>query len=611
MLRGAVLGTAGIAAAALIGCDDDDDDDDDAAGTATASPTAAATGTGTATATAEPEEPDYVTRAREDGAPFAYNFPEPDLEPKRGGTFIQGIQSGHSPFDPITSAGATTESANAAIGDYLVGYNVGPTMSKFAIELNADNGLAQSWEVAPDGMTLTFDLREANFHNVAPTNGRAMVANDVKLAYERMFSGRQAGLLGTIESVDAPDDRTVVFNMRIPNPDILTVMGNRATPIYAPEPYDAGIQNTTPIGTGKLIFDPANTVADQVMAFVSNPEYWGGAPYMDGWNIVSLPDAAARLAAFRVGQIHHGLIQAQTPEQWKPIFDSVPGMSVTCDPILMGITIYAVNSNVAPFNDPRVRQALKLAMNVDKYISILYPNGAAAFPAFGWPFLFDEKPTADKFGAYWKHDPDEARKLLTAAGQEGLHIRHIGPSQFSGDTSSQDSLWIEDLQNVGVDVEFLNVEFSVFNAQYYGQQWKDPATAESDSLQGWSTASPTANGYFWENVHSKSSVAHFAVNDPEVDRLADAQLSELDPAARRDIQLELYDYMNDQAYFMDKIPTTYSTTYIRPEARYYRFNAPYIGLHAFWDWGYGFHKAWLSDELQESPSIFLEKSGML
>jgi peptide/nickel transport system substrate-binding protein len=599
LIRRSLLGAAGLAGAALIGCDDDDDA---TAGTATATATGAATGT--ATATTEGEEPDYVRLARADGAPYAYNFPEPAEQPKAGGVFRYAQISGHSPFDPITSGGATTESADSLCGNFLVGYNVGPTLSKYQMELNADNGLATSWEASPDGLTYTFDIREANFHNIEPANGRALVANDVKLAFERMFGGRQGGLLSTIEAFDAPDERTVVMTMKIPNPDILVVLGNRAMPIYAPEMYDAGIQDTTPIGTGPAIFDPSKTVKDQVMAFTSNPDYWGGAPLLDGIELVTVPDDATRVATFRTGQTHAGL-STVLPDEEAALFGDVPGMQVTSDPNLMGIQLYAVNSNIEPFSDVRVRRGIKLAMNVEKYISILFPQGAEAFPAFGWPFLFDEKPGADKFGAYWPHDPDEARKLIAAAGAEGTEWEHIGPSQFSGSTVSGDSLIAEDMSEVGLTMKLKNIDFSEFNTQYYGRAFADPATAAGQSIAGFSTASPTANGYFWENVHSQSSTNHFAVADPRVDELADAQRSEIDPARRREIQLELYDYFNDQAYFMDKYPITWSNTYIRPEVRFYRFNAPYIGIHWFWDWGYGYHKAWLGEALSETPSIRL------
>ena len=624
LVRGGLAGAAGLAAAALIGCGDDDDEEVAATPAATVAPTATvaatvAAPTAAATAAAAPAEPDYITRARADGAPFAYNRPEPDETPRKGGIFRYPQASGHSSHDPIVSAGATTESTNGLVGDFVVGYNLGPSLSKYAVELNPDFGLATSWEASPDGMQYTFNIREANFHNVAPTNGRAMVANDVKLAYERMLVGQQSGILGTIGSVDAPDDRTFVVDMALPDADILVVMGNRRTPVYAPEAYDAGIANTTPIGTGAMILDKDNTVKDQVMVYTRNPDYWAGEPYLDGLELVTLPDLETQRAAFRSGQVH---FSRQPPlELFKEFFEEMPGLQVTVDPILWASTIYAVNPNVEPFNDVRVRRALKLAQNVVKDGTILNPVGWVTGPSFGWPFVFGEDFPSHKskepdlypeeFGPYWKYDPGEAKKLLSAAGVENPKWRHIGPRQFSGDTTSRDALWLEDMQAIGADIEFLNVDYSVFNAQYYGQGFKDPSKWQSESIQGWSSATPRANGYFWENLHSQSSTNHFATNDAEVDRLADLQRSELDPDQRQETIRELFDYFNDQAYWMDKATGTWVGFWVRPEVRWFRFNSPYVAVHWFWDWGYGVHKAWLGDPLQETPTIALESSGLL
>ena len=75
-------------------------------------------------------------------------------------------------------------------------------------------------------------------------------------------------------------------------------------------------------------------------------------------------------------------------------------------------------------------------------------------------------------------------------------------------------------------------------------------------IQGWSTAAPTANGYFWENIHSQSSTQHFNIVDPVIDDLADQQFGESDPEARRELFLRIMEQMNEEAYWMDKLPAS-------------------------------------------------------
>ena len=635
VLRGGVIGAAGLTAAALIGCGDDDDETPAPAATqppaaatptatATAIPTAAIERTATptptptptpaagaaATATAAPEpagpgyplEPayDYVGNARNDGAPFAYGWKEPDKTPVPGGILTYGARYGHGSFDNVTTGGYITQSVNTMAGDMLVGYHHGPDFNVYQMELNPDFGLATGWEVAPDGLSLTFSLREANFHNVAPVNGRALVASDVAQHYARMQNGRQAGLLLGLGAVEAVDDRTVRFNMDKPNADILVVAGNRELPIYATEVYDAGIADTTPIGTGPGILDPENTSQDQRMTFAANPDYWGGAPLLDAFRFDTITDGETLKAAFRTGQTYHGLPTLRT-EELDALWGSVPGMNVMSNPSLMGISIFAVNSNVAPFNDTRVRRAIKLGMDVDRYLGIRYPNQSwpDSLPAFGWPFYSDVYPGRAAFGSTAPYDPDEAAKLLSAAGVEKGHkIRHRHPGGFSG-PGGDTQLVFESLRELGFEPELLPSDGAAFADQYYAQGFSDPERRGSEMIQGWSTAAPTANGYFWENIHSKSSVQHFNIVDPVIDDLADRQFSEIDTEARRELFQQIMKQMNDEAYWMDKLPASAGIFILRPEVRFVRFHGPYIGIHSFWDWGYSMHKTWLDPDPPE------------
>ena len=600
LIRGGVIGAAGLTAAALIGCGDGDDE---APAAATAAPTAAATAaaaTAAATAAAPTQavEADYITNARAEGAPFAFNWPEPDKAPVKGGTLVYGASFGHGSFDQYQRAGQFTQLTTSVIGDMLVGYKHGPDMNLYAMDLDPDFGLATSWEVAPDGLSITFNLREANFHNVAPVNGRALVADDVVFAYDQMQGGIQSAILAGLNNVEAVDDRTARFNMDFPNADILVIGGYRQTPIYPAEVYDAGEQDTNPIGTGPAILNKGASIQDQLLVFDSNPGYWGGAPNVDAFHVQTITDGESRKAAFRTGQTHHGtptLTEAEVDALW----GSVPNMNVMNNPSLMGITVYAVNSTVEPFTDVRVRRALKLAMDVDRYLAIRYPGQSYpdALPAFGWPFLHDSYPGRVGFGEYGRHDKEEAKKLLAAAGvEDGFTWRHRGPGGFSGATDSQDSLLVEDFRDVGLNMEFLPADGPAFSAAYYGRGFSDPARRESESIQGWSTATPTANGYFWENIHSQSSSEHFNIVDPTVDDLADRQRETLDPDERRELLHEINDYVNDQCYLLDKVPASAGIFIVRPEVRYYRFHGPYIGIHSFWDWGYALHKTWLDPD---------------
>ena len=164
------------------------------------------------------------------------------------------------------------------------------------------------------------------------------------------------------------------------------------------------------------------------------------------------------------------------------------------------------------------------------------------------------------------------------------------------------------MRELGLDLVTLRADGQAFVDQYYNQGWSDPEVRDSEMLNGFSTASPTANGYFWENIHSESASQHFNILDATVDDLADRQFAELDPDARRELILQIVDLFNEEAYWMDKVPASSQRFDLRPEVRFWRFHGPYIGIHSFWDWGYGFHKGWLDpDPPEESLTVDLRE----
>ena len=161
LLRGGLLGGAGLAAAALIGCGDDDDDDDD--DDTTANVTDSTDDTSDDDAMDDSDDDDatvgtFGTLVQDDNLPYPYQFPEPDLEPKFGGTLTVGVSFDVVNFDPTVSAAGGTITVPNMVYNRLLGFVNGPEFDPFTVELEPE--LAASWERTPDGATFTFNLRE-------------------------------------------------------------------------------------------------------------------------------------------------------------------------------------------------------------------------------------------------------------------------------------------------------------------------------------------------------------------------------------------------------------------------------------------------------------------
>ncbi len=591
MLRGGLLAAAGLAAGALIGCGDDDDDDDDEAAPAT--PTATATAAATATPTAEAAKPApaeeswYSKNARDDGAPYDYGYEEPDTPPKAGGVLRLAVPWSIGAWDTNQTSASHAVSLAQAVANRLVGIKTGPEMNKYAIEVEPE--LAKSWETAPDGLSYTFHLEQGvKFQNVAPVSGRDFTSLDIVQAYDRAAaSPTNKQLLELTNQRTAPDDYTVNITMKQPDADFLNPLSSRFMPIYPQEIVDSGLIETQAIGTGPFILE--NVEIGFGFTTVKNQDYFEGEPYLDGIEWRRVTDNAARTAAFRAGQIEHGL-QARTKQERDALLQTNPDTRITSDPILAGIGILAVNSNHPKLADERVRQALLLSIDRERMVQIIQQGAGAILPAFGWPFVFDETPTGDELGPNFRYDPGAAKQKLAAAGAEGLELDLISRSSYSGTAVSDEEVLIgEFFEDIGVKLNARTIENQAFNAQFYGRKFAE----DGQLIGGWaSQQAPTANGYFHDNIHSESGKNLFAIRDPQLDEWATKQRGILDPEERRPILRQIWDRTLEKAYRLETTSSFIISIY-PGYLRYWRWNGPYIGYIFSWDWGVNSHLGWI------------------
>ena len=167
--------------------------------------------------------------------------------------------------------------------------------------------LAESWEISPDGLTYTFHLREG----VQFSDGSAFTASVAKRNIEAVqrhsdgYSFLQS--LAVIDTIDTPDDLTLVLNLTEPCNSLLNdftfsrplvMLGEAGFPEEG-DPYDNGI--TAPIGTGMWVLK--EYVADQYALFERNENYWGEKPSFQYLKAVVIPDVNTAASALKAGEI--------------------------------------------------------------------------------------------------------------------------------------------------------------------------------------------------------------------------------------------------------------------------------------------------------------------
>jgi peptide/nickel transport system substrate-binding protein len=585
LLRGGLLGGAGLAAAALIGCGDDDDDDAAATGTATATPTEAAADASEQdeVADADAEQPEgLVTPA---GHVIPLQFPEPaGATPKPGGVLKQAVAWNVGPIDPTVSAAGGTIAPGRAAYNRVIGFVSGPDADPFTIEFRPE--LAKSWEQSEDGLAYTFHLNEGvKFHNVDPLNGRDFTAADVKFAWDRYASGgAQSQYFTTVSEITTPDDLTVVVTLSSPQPDFLTPVASRYLTIHPREIVDDGTIQQRAIGTGPMVMKEA-TPSERVL-YEKNPDYWQNEVLLDGLEHLIMPDQQARRATMRVGQVDHAMIVASTIGEVDALLGTNPDVKATWTPSTNAGSQIAFNLNIPKYQDERVRRALSLALDRKLMIELAYEGYGAQLPTMPWFFIFDEVPTPESglLGKWWRYDPGEAKKLLQAAGAENLAFEMIYHN-YSSTWDQLSEVIAELFGEIGVIVDLTKLDYTSYNSQLIQVTYEDV-------IYGWSANGFDADTFFHAHIHSQSAANRYYLNDPQIDEWAEQQKVELDPDVRKEIHRKIWDRMLENVWRID-MPAAESWSLYQPWLRNVRFVGPLGINYSFTEIAAQIQDAWL------------------
>ena len=192
--------------------------------------------------------------------------PQPSAEPRRGGTLTAIVQPEPPTLVSALNAGAPTGVVSTNIFDGLFSYDW---------DMGLKPALATRWEVAADGLALTFHLRP----NVRWHDGQPFTAEDVKFSLEeiwRKIHPRGRATFANVEAVETPDPLTVVLRLKQPSPVILGALNAYESQILPKHLYAGGDAlanplNLKPVGTGPFRFK--EWVRGEHIILERNPDY--------------------------------------------------------------------------------------------------------------------------------------------------------------------------------------------------------------------------------------------------------------------------------------------------------------------------------------------------
>ncbi|GGV42536.1 hypothetical protein GCM10010182_79020 [Actinomadura cremea] len=319
-------------------------------------------------------------------------------------TLAFAIQGAPNTFDPARlSEGQQTYVWNSIYDTLLYLDNQGK------VQPNA----AQSWKYSDDGRTLTLKLRQGmKFSSGAPVNAAA-----VKTTLERTMGtpGQQQGKLASIDSVETPDDLTVVLELKAPDGGLLSSLAHAAGVIGDPATLDAERTALDPVGSGAYTLDKSQTVNGSTYVLKRRDDYWNAKAYpFETVKIRVIQDRTAAFNALRAGEINAANVEMPQVEQIKAAGFDVEFVEATA----IGNLVLAdrEGARLKPLADPRVRRAINMAFDRQKFVKQLLQGGGKATQQ-----LFSPKGMAYDASLEQTHpyDPEGAKKLLADAGYGG------------------------------------------------------------------------------------------------------------------------------------------------------------------------------------------------
>src|SRR5579864_5077695 len=317
-----------------------------------------------------------------DGSKFKLAAPEPN--PKSGGVLRYGITMRPPHFDVHQSGTINSLASQAVQFDNLVRRD--PRDSGKTIIPD----LAHSWEIAKDGKTYTFHLRQGvQFHD-----GAELTSDDVKATFDRIRKPPQgvsiprSVLFRAVDEIAAPDKYTVQFKLAEPRPVnfIMSAIASGWNVIVRKKTLEDNNYNLrkvqTPPGTGP--FRPGKFVENESWEMKRNPDYWNkGLPYLDGITFYhALPFSTELGSAILSGRVDY--VRITDPVTWRKA-KATPGMSVARfnQSVIQGVW---TNSKRKPLDDPRVRRAFHLAFDRPTLIDVVKDVTPMQVGGFLYPF---------------------------------------------------------------------------------------------------------------------------------------------------------------------------------------------------------------------------------
>ncbi|WP_089156315.1 ABC transporter substrate-binding protein [Micromonospora sp. NBS 11-29] len=462
-------------------------------------------------------------------------------QPRAGGTLTWAVET-----EPITLNPHQYAQAKAR----LLVWNTFESLLTYDPQGKLVPWLATGWQAAPDGRSYTLTLRDkVTFSDGTPFDATAVKANFDKLREPGYAPTVAAVQLRNLDTVRVLDPRTVQLTLTRPDVLILDFLASPQGAQVSPKSL-RGAKNLKAggvdvAGTGPFVLD--RYVPGQELHYKRNPAYdWApptathtGPAHLDGITYRFLKESAVRVGALTSGQVQ--LVEG-VPATDQPLVTGNPKLRLSRQLNSGSAYSYYFNTSHAPFDDLRVRQAFREAVDVDTVLKSVYRDTATR----AWSVISPSSPLYDKRleGGYGG-DVGKANALLDQAGwsqrdpdgyrvRDGkrLTVRLVQAAPYVRDRRDVLAQAVQAAvkQSAGIDLAISLVDQGTAQKAFDTNQYEvfDNSRADTDAGAALNLL-----------LHSTGGINRTRVDDPGIDRLLDTGQATADPARRTSIYADL------------------------------------------------------------------------
>ncbi len=466
----------------------------------------------------------------------------------RGGTLNFGRSSDSQFLDPVF---------NHSNSDIWVLTNIYDTLLQPSSNgKGVTPGLAQSYVVAPDKMSMKLTLRP----NIKFADGSPITGTDVKWSLDRARdpnNGAWYGLLKSISSISTSGN-TVTLNLKYPD---LTLPAALATFNAAIMPQKlvstapgANAQDKAkafaekPIGSGPFVI--SEWKRGSYMVLKRNPYYWKrgedgkSLPYLDSVRFEVIPDDNTRILKLQAGELQgaESIPFSRVAEmKANPKLNMMLFSSTKTTDVIMNNRPKLKDGSPNPLSDVRVRQALNYAVNRNALIKLVTSDNGKPMVSF----ISSATPLFDKTQRGFNYDPNKAKALLAAAGyKNGFDVTSMASSGSADDLAlltALQQMW----GAVGVRLKIEQLDSATKSARYLANDFQMRTGGWTDDI-----GDPNQVTAYYA-VYGEAEAAHTGFKNDTITKLFDASEKETSRTNRASL------YRQIQSIYTQNAPIVY------------------------------------------------------